>query len=175
MGIYDTETFTSTGGRYPDATHYFIPVMCQQCSVASCAEACRQGVLEQREDGVVVVVKAESCAQCEDKDCQKACPYGAIHYDVPTQRVYKCDMCADRLDAGRQPRCIEACLTMSWLVGDFDDEASIVSQTLEAWKGHAHQLKPESGNRPNTWYLLSIKPWNDMNSLYSPNWHEDKA
>jgi Fe-S-cluster-containing dehydrogenase component len=174
MGVYNTETLTSTGGKYPDAAHYFIPVMCQQCGVATCVEACRPGALRQREDGVVVLSAAEKCAGCEDKGCQKACPYDAIHYDASTERAYKCDMCVDRLDEGRQPRCIEGCLTMSWFAGDFDDESSVVSQIVDAWGANAHQLRPESGNKPNSWYLLSQKPWNDMNSLYSPNWHEDK-
>jgi hypothetical protein len=61
---------------------------------------------------------------------------------------------------------------MSWFFGDFDDSASVVSQIVESWEGHTHQLKPTSKNMPNVWYLLSRKPWNDAKSLYSPNWHE---
>ncbi len=173
MGVYDLECFTNTSGIYPNDECYFIPILCQQCTNPSCVPACPKGVLVKNDKGVIVLTDEDACAKCTDKPCLKACPYGAIRGDVRTGKVYKCDMCENLLDAGKKPACVASCLTHSWFYGDFDDPESPVSQVLAGYDTNMlHQLKPETGNEPNVYYLLTKKPWRDMGNLYSQNWHE---
>jgi Fe-S-cluster-containing dehydrogenase component len=50
--------------------------------------------------------------KCEAaKKCLRACPYDAIRMTGDGAKAYKCDLCADRLDAGMEPACAEACPT----------------------------------------------------------------
>lgn len=128
--------------------------------------------LVKREDGIVFIADQAACSFFISHRCQDVCPYGAIHYNLPTEKTYKCDLCVERIDDGQVPYCVAGCLTGSRFYGDFDDPESVVSQALVNWEGYVHQLKPETGNAPNTYYLLSKHQWNDMDNLYAPNWHE---
>ncbi len=172
MGIYHTETQTSVDhSSYPDANEYFLPIICQQCGNPSCVPACPSGALEKLDNGIVSIANPEACKACESGACEEACPYGGIHFDKPTGRAYKCDLCIERLEKGLNPRCVDGCLTQSRFCGDFDDPNSVVSQAVSSWEGYVHQLKPETGNEPNVYYLLSKKRWDDMNNLVTTQWH----
>lgn len=172
MGVYDVECFTNVGGVFPERKGYFIPIPCQHCDNPSCRTACPLDNIVKDARGIVSIINDDRCITCESKACIEACPYGAIDEDKTTGMVYKCDMCKELLDQGEKPACIAGCLTSSWFYGDLDDTESTVSQIIENWEGYVHQLKPESGNGPNVYYLLSKVPWNDMNSLYTQNWHD---
>ena len=172
MGVYETETFTSYDGSYPDANEYFIPISCQQCSRPTCVSACPDGALAKLDNGIVVVTNQDACTVCTEPLCEKACPYDAIHFDAPTKKVYKCDLCIDLIEEGKRPHCVAGCLSMSRYAGDFDDPKSVVAKTLVEWGSFVHQLKPETGNEPNVYYLLSKHQWKDMEHLFTPHWHE---
>lgn len=172
MGVYDTETFTSNDGGFPSPNEYFIPIMCQQCTNPSCVTACEAKALVKREDGIVLISDQTACTACADPRCQVACPYGAIHHDSATKKTYKCDLCSELIDAGEKPHCVAGCLSGSRFYGDLDDNDSIVAQAIANWEGYVHQLKLDTGNAPNAYYLLSKHRWNDMDNLYTPHWHE---
>ena len=174
MGVYNVECFTNIGGEFPHAEGYFIPIPCQQCSKPSCVPACPPGNLVKDEYGVIVIKDGSKCITCESKPCIAACPYNALRADKVTGKLYKCDMCEELLEEGKQPACIAGCLTHSWYFGDFDDPESQVSKIIADYpKDFLFQLKPETGNGPNVFYLLSRRSWNDMNSLYTQNWHDE--
>ena len=173
LGSHYIETMTNVSEEYPKPNTYFLPMLCQHCAKPTCVPACPYGVLIKREDGIVAVGDTAVCEGCIDKPCIEVCPYDVIDLDTVTGRIGKCDMCADLIDEGDVPRCAQRCLTQSILFGDFDDPDSVVSQTIRAWGevGYVHQLKPETGNGPAVYYLLSKKRWEDTENLYSPAWH----
>jgi len=76
-----------------------LPIVCAQCKVPVCADACPVGALK-RTDGVVRL-DTDGCISC--MKCVEACPFGAmyVHADVPYP--IKCDLC------GGQPKCVEKC------------------------------------------------------------------
>lgn len=172
MGIYNTETYTYIGSNdtFPESHSYHIPVLCQHCANPTCVPACPYGVFEKREDGIVTVGDTEQCKACGGKPCMAACPYSVIQLDPTTGKIGKCDMCADLVDEGKKPACSTTCLTQSFHWGDLDDPNSEVSQIVKAWEGYVHQLKPETGNGPAVYYLLSKKQWRDMEGLYGQAW-----
>ena len=173
LGSHFIETFTSTQGEYPYPNTYFFPISCQHCNSPSCVSACDRGVLSKRDDGIVAVGDVAACRDCVSKTCVQACPHQAIDCDPKTGEIGKCDLCADLVDAGRQPVCVEGCLSHSAFFGDLDDPASVVSQILEAWdpSGCVHQLPSEPGNQPSVYYLLSKKEWKGTDGLRSNAWH----
>jgi len=76
-----------------------LPVVCSQCKVPVCADACPVGALA-RTDGLVKLER-ELCISC--MRCVDACPFGAIYAHGDVDTPIKCDLC------GGEPRCVESC------------------------------------------------------------------
>ena len=64
----------------------------------------------------------------------------------------KCDFCAERIDHGLLPVCVEACKEKALVFGNLSDAGSVVS-TLLAGR-FAIRRKPELGTRPEVYYIV---------------------
>lgn len=93
--------------------------LCMHCEDPTCASVCPVGALEKTKNGPVTY-DAGKCMGC--RYCIVACPFGVPKYEwskaVPT--VKKCIMCSDRVAAGLQTACAEACPTGATLFGERD-------------------------------------------------------
>jgi len=76
------------------------------CSQPPCKDSCPVDAISKREEGLVLIDE-DLCNGC--KDCIEACPLGVMQFDEERGIAQKCDLCADRLDAGLQPACVDAC------------------------------------------------------------------
>ncbi len=76
-----------------------LPIVCAQCKVPVCADACPVGALS-RTNGVVSLDKG-TCISC--MKCVGACPFGAIFAHPEIDHPIKCDLC------GGSPKCVEKC------------------------------------------------------------------
>ncbi len=94
----------------------FLPIQCNQCSNAPCVEACSYNATFQLENGIVVIDQ-EKCTGCGE--CIDACPYGA-RFANPSlaNKADKCNFCLDRIEAGKEPYCVEACASGARLFGN---------------------------------------------------------
>ncbi|HEX4729361.1 MAG TPA: 4Fe-4S dicluster domain-containing protein, partial [Jatrophihabitans sp.] len=98
--------------------------VCKHCTHAACLDVCPTGSLFRTEFGTVVV-QDDICNGCGY--CVPACPFGVIERrtgDDNTKNVgiaQKCTLCYDRLGAGHQPACAQACPTESIQFGDLDE------------------------------------------------------
>ena len=65
---------TKTVGRFPDVTHWAMPVACNHCSLAPCVEACpvTPKAMYKTPEGITMHDDA-LCIGC--RACQSACPY----------------------------------------------------------------------------------------------------
>ncbi|MCK5901831.1 MAG: 4Fe-4S dicluster domain-containing protein [Cocleimonas sp.] len=120
-----------------------LPVMCQHCETAPCVDVCPTGASFKRDDGIVLVDK-HICIGC--RYCMMACPYKArsfIHETLIDQRpdtprgkgtVESCNMCVNRVDAGKKPACVEAA-PQAMLFGDLNDPKSDISKALKQFGG----------------------------------------
>ena len=77
-----------------------VPMVCLQCEVPLCQQACPTGAISYNEKGTLVVDK-EICIGCEN--CVTACVYGGIEIDPQTLKAIKCDLCWG------DPACVKAC------------------------------------------------------------------
>lgn len=132
-----------------------LPVMCQHCETAPCADVCPTGASYQRPDGIVLVNR-HTCIGC--RYCMMACPYKARsfeHEDVVNERaqvprgkgtVESCTMCVHRVDKGEIPACVEACGVdghQAMVFGDLKDPESEISKKLAQFGGK--QIRADLG------------------------------
>lgn len=124
---------------------------CNHCQDAACVKACRTGAMYDREDGTVGH-DPERCGGCGA--CIRSCPYGAIGFRARLGKVGKCDSCIDLRKEGRNPACVDACVTHCLEFGDTDRETG--------WKGD-HEKKfpflvnPDLGSMENVMHLQQNK------------------
>ena len=128
-----------------------LPVMCQHCETAPCADVCPTGASFKRADGIVLVDK-HICIGC--RYCMMACPYKArslVHEELHDQKAYSprgmgtveaCNMCVHRVDNGDKPACAEA-EPEAIIFGDLNDENSEISQKLKEVGGK--QIRADLG------------------------------
>jgi Fe-S-cluster-containing dehydrogenase component len=122
----------------------FLPVQCQHCAAAPCATVCPTNATYIRPDGVVLV-NPKLCVGC--KYCMTACPYQARIFDENRGVVDKCWFCLDRVQEGKPPACVEACVVGARIFGRTDDPNSKASELIAS--GRARPLHPEFNTRPS--------------------------
>jgi len=136
------------GGNHPLLSMYYLPIPCMHCREARCIEACPLEAIYRRSDGIVAIDDAR-CNGCEA--CIEACPYGALVYLPERDRIWKCNLCAHRVDAGLDPFCVLCCEMEAMFFGDVDDPTSRVAELARQKK--ASVLKPELGTHPAVLYF----------------------
>jgi formate dehydrogenase iron-sulfur subunit len=97
--------------------HAFVRKQCRHCQEPACASACPVGALHKTAAGPVIYDR-EKCMGC--RYCMMACPYGIPRYDwdQATPYIRKCILCYNRVQAGKQPACTEACPAKATIFGD---------------------------------------------------------
>ena len=98
----------------------FVRKVCLHCEEPACASACPVGAISKSGLGPVVY-NADKCIGC--RYCMLACPYSVPRYQWTKLApfVKKCDLCAERIKAGGQPACTEACPTQASIFGNRDE------------------------------------------------------
>jgi Fe-S-cluster-containing dehydrogenase component len=163
-------------GVFPEQIHPLTPpeqrqlpvlVTCNHCSSPPCTRVCPTRATWKRADGIVAM-DPHRCIGC--RYCMAACPYGArsFNWEEPPklqqprpypQRgagvVEKCTLCAERIDAGQAPVCVEACMNTgrgALSFGDLTNPDSHVARLLATRQ--VLRRKPELGTQPNVYYLV---------------------
>jgi anaerobic dimethyl sulfoxide reductase subunit B (iron-sulfur subunit) len=101
-----------------DVFAYNVSMSCNHCADPICVKNCPTQALFKREDGIVQIDQ-NVCIGC--KYCAWVCPYGAPQYNPQTGKMGKCDLCADYVDQGKNPSCVDACPMRALDFGDYDD------------------------------------------------------
>lgn len=161
LGIYYNRVKQeSPVGEFPHLQMYYLPMLCQQCDSAPCVEVCPVGA-SFRDENNVVLIDEEKCIGCQV--CISACPYGARTYNEATNVVEKCTLCTDLTANGELPACVSACCASARFYGDLDDETSDAAQALSMADAADVWRLPDSGNGPQTAYILSARyaTWNE--------------
>jgi formate dehydrogenase iron-sulfur subunit len=98
----------------------FVRRLCMHCQDPACASACPVGALKKTEAGPVIY-DGKKCIGC--RYCMLGCPYSVPRYEWSKLSPYvrKCDMCAERVIAGKPTACAEACPVQATIFGDRDE------------------------------------------------------
>jgi Fe-S-cluster-containing dehydrogenase component len=156
----DPETITASLRGQP------VPVFCNHCDNPPCVRVCPARATWVRDDGLVTI-DAHRCIGC--RYCVAACPYGSRSFNwidprpfvaepmsrYPTRTrgvVEKCNLCEERLAAGKLPACVEACPERAMVFGDLADPASDVRRVID--ERFTIRRKPELGTRPQLYYVI---------------------
>jgi formate dehydrogenase iron-sulfur subunit len=103
--VEPVEVITANG----ESTTRYVKRQCMHCLNAACVSACPAAAMYDSGEGPVIY-RADRCLGC--RYCLVGCPFGVPRFDwqdgiAPT--ISKCWMCYDRLQAGGEPACVEAC------------------------------------------------------------------
>jgi protein NrfC len=123
------------------ADRWYLPIQCQHCGKAPCAQVCPAGATYRHPSGVVLV-NNKICVGC--KYCAVACPYDARTYDEHTGIVNKCWLCLDWVMGGGEPACVQSCLRGARIFGRRGDTQ--IARILAT--GRPQALHPEIGTEP---------------------------
>jgi Fe-S-cluster-containing dehydrogenase component len=146
IALNDRHRFAPVSGDVKKA--FFVPKLCNHCSLSVCNQVCPVGAAYLTPDGVVLV-DAEWCIGCGY--CVQACPY-STRYIRPRDHVAdKCTLCYHRITRGLQPACVEVCPTSARIFGDLSDPKSRLSTILKQRRYRV--LRPEMGTEPKCYYF----------------------
>jgi len=96
---------------------HFKVVVCRHCLSAPCVDECPTGALRKSEDGMTVL-DLDLCIGC--KICMEVCPFGAPQLgDDGKVRIY--DLCMPRIEEGKKPACVSACVAQCLQVKSVED------------------------------------------------------
>jgi formate dehydrogenase iron-sulfur subunit len=94
--------------------------LCMNCLDPTCVSVCPVAALHKTAEGPVTY-DASRCIGC--RYCMLACPFDVPKYEwnALLPRMRKCDMCADRVEAGKPTACAEACPTGATKFGEREE------------------------------------------------------
>ncbi len=95
----------------------YVRRMCQHCDQPTCVSVCPVGAFTKTAEGPVLYDESK-CIGC--RYCMQACPFQVPRYEWTSNypRVQKCRLCPERIKAGKQTACAEACPTGATKFGD---------------------------------------------------------
>ena len=133
--------------------------LCMNCLDPTCASVCPVGAMQKTAEGPVTY-DVTRCIGC--RYCMVACPFSVPKYewDKTNPRVRKCDMCADRVRAGQQTACADACPTGATKFGERDaliaEARDRIAQNPGQYINHIYGLEEVGGTSV---LLLSSVPF----------------
>lgn len=144
-----TDAFDRPSGIFPDVRLSYLPELCNHCSNPACVASCPTGAMHKRDEDGVVLVDDGVCIGCGS--CVEACPYQMPKLDDEAGVSTKCTLCYDRLAAGLEPWCVQACPAEARIVGDLSDPQSEISLYI-AERG-AVPIFESYGTEPNVYVV----------------------
>src|ERR1700737_4555980 len=107
---------------------------CMHCADPGCLAACpADGAIVQYTNGIVDF-QQDHCIGCGY--CIAGCPFDIPKFNSVTKRVYKCTLCADRVQEGLEPACIKSCPTGCLHFGSKDDMKFLAEQRSAQLRDH---------------------------------------
>ncbi|RSK27560.1 dimethylsulfoxide reductase subunit B [Bacillus sp. HMF5848] len=116
VGVLFRKIFDFEKGKYPNPTVEHLSLACCHCERPKCVENCPTGAMYKRAKDGLVLHDENKCIGC--KMCLWSCPYMGPQYIPETRKVGKCDGCADLVDNGENPACVDSCIMRAIEFGD---------------------------------------------------------
>ncbi|MBN2534676.1 MAG: 4Fe-4S dicluster domain-containing protein [Spirochaetales bacterium] len=117
------------------------PVHCRHCEDAPCVIVCPSKAMSRPTETGPVVLDKDKCIGCHA--CIIVCPFGVIKKDRDGKSLLKCDLCFERLEAGKEPACVEACPTGAIKFVTIDEATKMKRRDM--MKGYIVVMKQDMG------------------------------
>lgn len=132
-GLDDGESWRSVGLLIgaPESTttrQQHVPSGCHHCVDPACLSGCPTNAYEKDPFSGIVRHLDDQCFGCGY--CELTCPYEVPKMNHRLGVVRKCDMCADRLDVGEAPACVQGCPTSAITI-TVVDTATVVAESAD--------------------------------------------
>jgi len=127
---------------------FSIPFSCRHCEKSPCVKVCPTDALEKTPEGAVIH-HSMKCIGCTL--CAVVCPFGIIQLDTVNKVIQKCDLCIDRLRAGKLPACASTCPARAITYDEFDNIMEKVR------KRRAMSILSGVGTEPGTIMTLPVR------------------
>lgn len=117
----------------------YLSMACVHCPDAPCINACRFACIYKDPESGLTRYNTTRCVGC--RACARACPYDAITFRPtgekrPPVKMEKCHGCFERIQAGLQPACVQACPTgaLIWRRSENPEEPFSTAALYQHWK-----------------------------------------
>lgn len=105
----------------------YYSIACMHCTDAPCVQACPSGCLYKDPETGLTLYDNSLCIGCHS--CAMACPFGAPTF-ANDNKMYKCDGCVDRQNAGLDPACVRACAFNALKLVDENENPTAAENSL---------------------------------------------
>ncbi len=149
--------FYQVGGTNDKPKVQPVKKQCMHCLTPACASVCPVGAIQKTAKGPVTY-DADKCMGC--RYCMVACPFGVpkFEWDSANPRIRKCNLCADRIEQGQMPACVQACpmqaLTFGTRAELVVEAQSRVSKSPDKYVPYVYGLAEVGG--PSVLYLANV-------------------
>jgi Fe-S-cluster-containing dehydrogenase component len=145
-----------------DRGEVYVKQQCLHCWQPACASACLTNAMQKTEDGPVIW-HPDKCMGC--RFCMVSCPFNIpkFEYNEWNPRIQKCNMCWQRLQAGKKPACVDACPTDTLMFGmkrDIMETARI--RIYNHPSNYVHKIYGEHEVGGTGWLYLSAVPFEQL-------------
>jgi Fe-S-cluster-containing dehydrogenase component len=135
---------------------------CLHCLQPACASACLTKAMRKTPDGPVTWDGAK-CMGC--RYCMVSCPFDVprFEYHSANPAIQKCQLCASRVAAGRQPACVENCPAQALLFGRRGNLIEEARHRIYTEPGrYVHHIYGEQEAGGTSWLYLSAVPFEQI-------------
>ncbi len=142
----------------------YIQRRCMHCDNPPCADLCPFSVLHKMPEGPVLI-DHDLCFG--GAKCRTVCPWGVparqsgvgIYLKIaPTLAgggvMYKCDLCSDRVRAGKRPACVDACPRGAISFGNKQEMRALARKQAEEIGGYLYGERENGGT--STFYVSPV-------------------
>jgi formate dehydrogenase iron-sulfur subunit len=136
-------------GEFPDTLQLFNSMSCNHCLEPECLTGCPTESYIKFDNGIVWH-DDPSCIGCQY--CTWNCPYEVPTFNKDRGIVTKCHMCADKLEAGQTPACVQACPSNAIEIEVFNTKTWLEEDMAK--EGIAPHLPDIEITKPTTRYTL---------------------
>ena len=114
-------------GTFPNISAIKLMMPCMECQNAPCMAAATGGAVYRRADRIVIIDPVKSVGQTQIVD---VCPYGRVYWNSALNIPQSCTFCAHKIDAGQNPKCVDACPLSAITFGDLSNSSSAISKLV---------------------------------------------
>ena len=146
----------------------FVRRLCMHCEDPACASACPVGAINKTVQGAVRY-DGSKCIGC--RYCMLACPYGVPRYQWTKLAPYieKCDMCAERVLAGKPTACAEACPVGATIFGTHEEMLREAHKRLAENASYVQRIYGENELGGTSVFYISDVPFEKLGFITPPH------